>query len=253
MKQIFDKENKYGHKVYQLTDIKEAPRHFVLKVETKDLTFILYHSYMRSYDLRYWDSDEKTSVILKQRSNNTKNEQEEFNTLYGDSYELIDSSAAQAREFPNYEVIPELLFAFQYYLSNKEQLLTKTKFNDEYINDKYIKDVFIENIAKACKSEKSNNKINAKGICDELFGEGTIDIDKAIESQVDEQLKIMESKETQRLEEDAEATKKPGIKETLKNHWSAFKLAVLKKRKANNNNNNNNNNPSKNNPEGPSI
>lgn len=249
MKQIFDKENKYGHKVYQLTDIKEAPRHFVLKVETKDLTFILYHSYIRSYDLRYWDSDERTSVILKQRSNNTKNEQEEFNTLYGDSYELIDSSAAQARKFPNYEVIPELLFAFQYYLSNKEQLLTKTKFDD--IDDKYIKDVFIENISKACKSENSNNEIvlkSAKDIFDQLFGENAIDIDKAIESQVDEQLKIMEAKETQRLEEDAEATKKRGIKETLKNRWSAFKLAVLKKIKANNNNN-----LSKNDPEGPSI
>lgn len=251
MKQIFDKENKYGHKVYQLTDIKEAPRHFVLKVETKDLTFILYHSYIRSYDLRYWDSDEKTSVILKQRSNNTKNEQEEFNTLYGDSYELIDSSAAQAREFPNYEVIPELLFAFQYYLSNKEQLLTKTKFNDEYINDKYIKDVFIENIAKACKSENSNNEIvlkSAKDIFDQLFGENAIDIDKAIESQVDEQLKIMESKETQRLEEMAEQQKKQR-KDILKNPLSAFKLA-LQKRKANNNNNNN---LSKNAPEGPSI
>ena len=232
MKQIFDKENKYGHKVYQLTDIKEAPRHFVLKVETKDLTFILYHSYIRSYDLRYWDSDERTSVILKQRSNNTKNEQEEFNTLYGDSYELIDSSAAQAREFPNYEVIPELLFAFQYYLSNKEQLLTKTKFNDEYINDKYIKDVFIENIAKACKSEKSNNKINAKGICDELFGEGTIDIDKAIESQVDEQLKIMESKETQRLEEMAEQQKQQSRKGILKN-FSILKSFFRKKKQIN--------------------
>lgn len=227
MKQIFDKENKYGHKVYQLTDIKEAPRHFVLKVETKDLTFILYHLYVRSYDLRYWDSDEKTSVILKQRSNNTKNEQEEFNTLYGDSYELIDSSAAQAREFPNYEVIPELLFAFQYYLSNKEQLLTKTKFND-----KYIKDVFIENIAKACKSEKSNNKINAKGICDELFGEGTIDIDKAIESQVDEQLKIMESKETQRLEEMAEQQKQQSRKGIFKN-FSILKFFFRKEKPIN--------------------
>ena len=227
MKQIFDKENKYGHKVYQLTDIKEAPRHFVLKVETKDLTFILYHSYIRSYDLRYWDSDERTSVILKQRSNNTKNEQEEFNTLYGDSYELIDSSAAQAREFPNYEVIPELLFAFQYYLSNKEQLLTKTKSNDEY-----IKDVFIENIAKACKSEKSNNKINAKGICDELFGEGTIDIDKAIESQVDEQLKIMESIETQRLEETAEQQKQQSRKGILKN-FSILKSFFRKKKQIN--------------------
>ena len=242
MKQIFDKENVYGRKVYQLTDIKESSsRDFDFKVETKDLTFILYHSYMRSYDPRYWDPDERTSVILKQRSNNTKNEQEEFNTLYGDSYELIDSSAAQAREFPNYEVIPELLFAFQYYLSNKEQLLTKTKFND-----KYIKDVFIENIAKVCKSENSNNKINAKGICDALFGEDTIDIDKAIESQVDEQLKIMETKETQRLEKDAEAIKKQRIKDILKNPLSAFKLA-LQKRKANNNN------LSKNDPDGRSI
>ena len=229
MKQIFDKENKYGHKVYQLTDIKEAPRHFVLEVETKDLTFILYHSYIRSYDLRYWDSDERTSVILKQRSNNTKNEQEEFNTLYGDSYELIDSSAAQAREFPNYEVIPELLFAFQYYLSNKEQLLTKTKFND-----KYIKDVFIENIAKACKSENSNKTDlkSAKGVFDDLFGENAIDIDKAIESQVDEQLKIMESIETQRLEEMAEQQKQQSRKGILKN-FSILKSFFRKEKQIN--------------------
>ena len=248
MKQIFNKKNKYEHKVYQLTDTKSSSsRYFDFKVETKDLTFILYHSYMRSYDPRYWDPDERTSVILKQRSNNTKNEQEEFNTLYGDSYELIDSSAAQAREFPNYEVIPELLFAFQYYISNKEQLLTKTKSDD--IDDKYIKDVFIENISKACKSENSNNEIvlkSAKDIFDHLFGENAIDIDKAIESQVDEQLKIMESKETQRLEEMAEQQKKQR-KDILKNPLSAFKFA-LQKRKANNNNN-----LSKNDPEGPSI
>ena len=248
MKQIFDKENVYGRKVYQLTDIKESSsRDFDFKVETKDLTFILYHSYMRSYDPRYWDPDERTSVILKQRSNNTHNEQEELITLYRNVHELKDSSAAQAREFSNYEVIPELLFAFQYYLSNKEQLLTKTKFDD--IDDKYIKDVFIENISKACKSENSNNEIvlkSAKDIFDQLFGENAIDIDKAIESQVDEQLKIMESKETQRLEEMAKQQKKQRKKDILKNPLSAFKLA-LQKRKANNNN------LSKNDPEGPSI
>lgn len=245
MKQIFNKKNKYEHKVYQLTDTKSSSsRYFDFKVETKDLTFILYHSYMRSYDPRYWDPDERTSVILKQRSNNTHNEQEELITLYRNVHELKDSSAAQAREFSNYEVIPELLFAFQYYLSNKEQLLTKTKFND-----KYIKDVFIENISKACKSENSNNEIvlkSAKDIFDHLFGENAIDIDKAIESQVDEQLKIMESKETQRLEEMAKQQKKQRKKDILKNPLSAFKLA-LQKRKANNNN------LSKNDPEGPSI
>ena len=244
MKQIFNKKNKYGHKVYQLTDTKSSSsRYFDFKVETKDLSFSLQHSYKEYYDPRYWGPDERTFVILKQRSNNT-HEQEELITLYRNVHELKDSSAAQAREFSNYEVIPELLFAFQYYISNKEQLLTKTKFDD-----KYIKDVFIENISKACKSENSNNEIvlkSAKDIFDHLFGENAIDIDKAIESQVDEQLKIMESKETQRLEEMAEQLKKQRIKDILKNPLSAFKLA-LQKRKANNNN------LSKNDPDGPSI
>lgn len=247
MKQIFNKKNKYGHKVYQLIDT-ESPqfRRFDFEVKTKDLSFSLQHSYKEYYDPRYWGPDERTFVILKQRSNNT-HEQEELITLYRNVHELKDSSAAQAREFPNYKVIPELLFAFQYYISNKEQLLTKTKSDD--IDDKYIKDVFIENISKACKSENSNNEIvlkSAKDIFDHLFGENAIDIDKAIESQVDEQLKIMESKETQRLEEMAEQLKKQRIKDILKNPLSAFKLA-LQKRKANNNN------LSKNDPDGPSI
>lgn len=265
MNPIYDKENQYNQKVYSKVERNghnknrlDASRFFIFKIKSKDLELRISHDYQPTYNPRDYDPTEETDVFIKAKagvlvdsSNKTKEKADKkgYVEIYADHYRggvplagsLYGKTTASPKAFYS-GIIANLLYTFQYYLSNKKELLANSKYSDEEIQK-----VFLENIKKACAGDilrDYDRKMldlpkSEKEICDELFGEGTIDIEKAIESQVDEQLKIME-KEASR--EKLKASIKAPICRLAKFLKNKIRENNSRKKVVNKSNNENNNN-----------